>query len=86
MVEQFLHCFSLDKPKQWFKWLVLAKYWYSTNIHASTKLILFEAVYSYPPPKLLKFTEGTTSVQAVEKTLKSRDAILAILCSNLQLA
>jgi hypothetical protein len=37
-VEQYLWCFSGDKPKEWSCWLPLAKWWYNTNIHASTKL------------------------------------------------
>jgi transposase InsO family protein len=35
-VEQYLRCFSGDKPKEWSRWLPLAKWWYNTNIHAST--------------------------------------------------
>ena len=84
LVEQYLRCFSGDKPKAWSRFIPLAEWWYNTSIHASTKLSPFEAVYGYPPPKLLPFTEGTTRVQEVENTLKSREQILSLLRSNLQ--
>ena len=86
MVEQYLRCFSGDKPKGWVKWLPLAEWWYNTNIHASTKLSPFESVYGYPPPKLIPYTPGTTQLQEVENTLKTRDEIIRILRTNLQLA
>jgi hypothetical protein len=86
MVEQYLRCFSGDKPKGWVKWLPLAEWWYNTNIHASTKLSPFESVYGYPAPKLIPYTAGTTQIQEVENTLKTRDDIIRILRANLQLA
>jgi hypothetical protein len=86
MVEQYLRCFSGDKPKGWVKWLPLAEWWYNTNIHASTKLSPFESVYGYPAPKLIPYTAGTTQIQEVENTLKTRDEIIRILRANLQLA
>jgi len=86
MVEQYLRCFSGDKPKGWVKWLPLAEWWYNTNIHASTKLSPFESVYGYPAPKLIPYTAGTTQIQEVENTLKTRDEIICILRANLQLA
>ena len=86
MVEQYLRCFSGDKPKGWVKWLPLAEWWYNTNIHASTKLSPFESVYGYPPPKLIPYTPRTTQLQEVENTLKTIDEIIRILRTNLQLA
>jgi hypothetical protein len=86
MVERYLRYFSGDKPKGWVKWLPLAEWWYNTNIHASTKLSPFESVYSYPTPKLIPYTPGTTQIQEVENTLKTRDEIICILRANLQLA
>jgi len=65
---------------------MLAEWWYNTNIHASTKLSPFEFVYGYPAPKLIPYTPGTTQIQEVENTLKTRDEIIRILRANLQLA
>ena len=46
----------------------------------------YEAVYGVPPPRLLYYTARTTSVQAVEDLLWSRDQILSILKEDLQVA
>jgi hypothetical protein len=62
--------------------LPLAEWWYNTNIHASTKLSPFKAVYGYPPPPLLAHSPGTAAVQSVEDTLRSRDQILRLLRGN----
>lgn len=35
-LEQYLRCMTGDKPKEWFKWLLLAKWWYNTSYHFST--------------------------------------------------
>jgi hypothetical protein len=81
-VEQYLWCFS----GEWSCWLPLAEWWYNTNIHASTKLSPFEAVYRYPPPLLLAHSLGTAAIQSVKDTLRSRDQILRLLRGNLQVA
>ena len=83
-MEQYLRCFSGDKPKGWSRFLPLAEWWYNTAIHSSTNLSPFEAVYGYPPPKLIPITAGTIRVQEVENTLKTREQILGILHANLQ--
>lgn len=83
-VEQYLRCFSSDKPREWARWLPLVECSYNTNVHSSTKLSPFESVYGYSPPKLLTYILGTIQNQAVEETLKSRDQILQLLKANLQ--
>jgi hypothetical protein len=46
----------------------------------------FEVVYGIPPPDLLAYVPGTSRVQAVDKYLRDRDAILRELHHNLILA
>jgi hypothetical protein len=53
-------------------------------VYTSTKLSLFEAVYGYPPPRLMPFEPGTTKVQAMEDELRSREFILRLILENLQ--
>lgn len=53
MVEQYLRCFSGDRPKGWSHHLPLVEWWYNTSAHTSTKLTPFESIYAYPPPKLI---------------------------------
>jgi hypothetical protein len=55
-----------DKPKEWVTWLHLSEYYYNTSFHHSTKLIPFETMYGYSPPRLLTFMPGTTRLAAIE--------------------
>jgi hypothetical protein len=83
-LEGYLRSFTGDRPKDWLRWLPLAEWAYNSAEHTSTKLTPFEAVYEYPPPRLLPYEPGTTSVQAVEDTLKSREFILSLIRENLE--
>ena len=64
----------------------LAKYWFNTNFHTSTKTNTLEALYGYLPPRLMDYVLGTTRVEAVDVHLKSRHQILSLLKHNLVLA
>jgi hypothetical protein len=85
-LEGYLRSFTGDHPKDWLKWLSLAEWAYNSVEHTSTKLTPFEAVYGYPPPRLLPYEPGTTSVQAVEETLKSKEFIISLIRENLEYA
>ena len=71
-LEQYLRAFAATKPTAWVDWLPLAKFWFNTNFHSSTKVTPFEALYGYPPPRLLDYIPGTTSVEAVDDHLQKR--------------
>ena len=71
-LEQYLRAFVGDKPSAWADWLHLAKYWFNTNFHTSTKLTLFEAFYGIPPPSLLDYIPGATQVTAMDQLLQNR--------------
>jgi hypothetical protein len=49
-------------------------------------LITYEAVYGFPPPRLLTYVPGTTQVDAVDEVLHTRQQILTLLQHNLQQA
>ena len=82
-LEQYLRAFAHDKPHTWFDWLHLAEFWFNTNYHTSTKLTPYEALYGFPPPKILDYIPGTTKVDALDKLLHSRSQMLALLKQNL---
>ena len=77
-LEQYLRAFAADKPSQWVNWLPLAEYWFNTNYHTSTKTTPFEALYGYPPPRLLEYILGTTKVEASDDYLCTRQQALSI--------
>lgn len=60
--------------------------WYNTNHHGSTRITLYEAVYSVPLPRLTTYVIGTTKNDVADEELKSREHILSLLKHNLSLA
>jgi hypothetical protein len=85
-LEQCLCCFAGGQPQKWLEWILWAEFSYNKYIHPSTKMTPFEVVYGIPPPDLLAYVPGTSHVQAVDKYLRDRDAILRELHHNLILA
>nr|XP_023885311.1 uncharacterized protein LOC111997457 [Quercus suber] len=43
----------------------------------------FEALYGFPPPRLLDYIPGTTKVESVEEHLRDRQQLIALLKQNL---
>ena len=82
-LDQYLRAFASDKPSLWVEWLPLAKYWFNTNYHATTKISPFEALYGYQPPKLVEFVFVTTKVATVEDLLEHRQQVMGLLQDNL---
>lgn len=86
ILEGYLRCFIQGKPREWSTWLPWAEYWYNTSTHSSTKHSPFEVVYGRPPPKLIRFTEGSTALASLEQQLQERDAVLDDLKTNILLS
>jgi hypothetical protein len=82
-LENYLRCFTQDRPKQWLSWLLGVEFWYDTTWHGSIRITPYEVVYGQPPPRLLYYVWGTTNVAAVDELLKNREQILALLKQNL---
>ena len=61
----------------------MAEFWFNTNFHSSTKLTPFEALFGYPPPRLMDYILGTTNVDSVDMHLGTRQQLLALLKQNL---
>jgi hypothetical protein len=85
-LENYLRCFTGDKPKEWVKWLPWAEWWYNTTYHSATKMTPFEAVYGRPPPILPTYTIGSSMVDQVDRVLRNRTQILHLLKENLTAA
>ena len=82
-LENYLRCFTSDKPKEWVKWLPWAEWWYNTSYHSSIKMTPFEAVYGQPPPTITKYVPGSSKVDQVDKELMDRNKIIQLLKDNL---
>lgn len=70
----------------WTDWLHLSEDWFNSNYHTSNKMTPFEALYGYPPPRLLDYVPGLTKVGAVDSFLRNRNELLPLLKQNLVLA
>ena len=71
-LEHNLKAFATNKPTTWVEWLPLVEFWFNTNFHVAAKMTPFEALYGYPPPRVLDYAVGTTRVGAVDLLLKGR--------------
>lgn len=65
------------------EWLPLAEFWFNTNFHTSIKLTPFEALYGYPPPRVMDYVPSTTQVGAMDLLLRDRQQLLSLLKHNL---
>ena len=65
-LEHYLRAFKVDRLHSWVDWVPLAEFWFNTNFHISTKLTPFEALFGYPPPRVLDYIPGTTKVDSVD--------------------
>ncbi|XP_024965110.1 uncharacterized protein LOC112505432 [Cynara cardunculus var. scolymus] len=72
-IEQYLRCFTSNKPRLWKRWLAWAEYWYKTTYHSSICCSPFKALYGRDAPTILQFKEGSTVVPTVEQMLKDID-------------
>lgn len=85
-LEQYLRAFSYDKPTKWVAWLTMAEFWFNTNFHTATKFTPFEALYGFPPPRMVDYIPRTTRVEVVDTYLSHRVEVLKLLEQNLHVA
>ena len=85
-LEGYLHCFVFGKQTQWVKWLPLAKWWYNTSFHTTTKMTPFMALYGYHPPSITSYLRENSKVQEVEDHIKHQQQVFQLLKVNLTLA
>jgi hypothetical protein len=85
-LEGYLRCCVSDQQTQWFKWLPLAKWWYNTSFHTTTKMTPFMALYGYHPRSITSSLKEKSKVQVVEDHIKHQKQVLQILKDNLTMA
>ena len=77
--------FHFKKKSQWVDWLPLAKWWYNTSFHSSSKISPFLALYGYHPPSITSSLKVSPRVQVVEDHLLHQQ-VLSGLKENLAMA
>ena len=82
-LEQYLRSFVHDKPALWHSFLPLAEWSYNMSTHSGTGLSPYEITYGKPPPAFPPYTTGTSSVEAADSLLSTRQALHTKLQSRL---
>ena len=82
-MEQYLRAFTHQYPQTWASFLIWAELWYNTSVHTSTGMSPFQAMYGKPPRPIQTFLPGSSSIEAVETELTTKDDILKHLKRNL---
>jgi hypothetical protein len=82
-LETYLRCLASEHPRQWFKFLHLAEYWYNSAFHSAIKMSLFEALYSRSPPAIPDYVTGQSTIVPLNNALEQRQRILSTLKQNL---
>nr|GEX61673.1 hypothetical protein [Tanacetum cinerariifolium] len=85
-VKTYLRCMTGERPKEWMKRLSLAEYWYNTNFHNFIKTTPFEVLYGQTPPIHNPYVAKDSSMELVDRTLKARDQVIAMLKFHLKAA
>ncbi|XP_038687346.1 uncharacterized protein LOC119996729 [Tripterygium wilfordii] len=85
-LEMYLRCFVQDNPAHWLKFLPWAEYSYNTAYHTASGMTPFQALYGRLPPLIQKYFPGSTTCDAVDHELITRDELLRLLKTNLQRA
>jgi hypothetical protein len=64
-LEMFLWCMVWENPKQWRRWLPLAKFWYNSTFHTALGWSPFCALYGHDPKlgALPAIDEGFRSIE-----------------------
>lgn len=65
-LEQYLRCFTFDRPKEWEEHLPWADYWYNTTYQRSIDMKPFEVVYGRRALPIPIHEWGSTTVHEVE--------------------
>lgn len=82
-VEAYLRCMVFQEPKEWYKWLPTAEWWYNTSYHTSLQVTPYEAMYGVTPPQIgERAIPGNVSEEA-RATVQQREDMLARLKENL---
>lgn len=85
-VEQYLRAFVHEKPSQWFILLPWAEYHYNTSVHAASGLTPFQVMFGKQASSIPSYITGSSTVDACDAVLTSREEILALLRKNLEKA
>ncbi|XP_058769067.1 uncharacterized protein LOC131642924 [Vicia villosa] len=83
-LETYLRCFTSDHPRQWYKFLYLAEFWFNTSFHTAIQMTPFKALYGRDPPNPLHYVTEDHQEDSLSTSLQQRQQILHQLKENLK--
>ena len=78
-LETYPMCMSSECPKDWCKWLPLAKWWYNTTHHTTLNTTPYQAMYGQAPPIHMSYILGDSKVEALDRSLQQRETAIKLL-------
>jgi hypothetical protein len=85
-VEGFLGCTVHSCPRQWNKWISVAKFWYNTSVHSALGKSPFEALYGYTPRQLEISNLQLCTIPNLEQRLIDRELLTQLIKQQLMRA
>jgi hypothetical protein len=82
-LELYLRCFTSESPRQWYKLLSWAEFWYNTSFHTSIGMTPFKVVYGRDPPTLIRYEIHNNDPPLLQQLLTERDDTITALKANL---
>ncbi|GAU21767.1 hypothetical protein TSUD_328920 [Trifolium subterraneum] len=85
-IEQYLRAFVHAKPSLWVSLLPWVEYHHNTSVHSASGLTPYQVMFGKAPPSMPAYVTGSSSIDACDTVLQTRDEILALLRKNLSKA
>lgn len=85
-VENYLRCMVFQEPKEWYKWLPTAEWWYNTSYHTSLQITPYEAMYGVHPPQIGEQAIPGNVTEEVRISVQQREEMMNKLKDNLRKA
>lgn len=82
-LETYFRCFLTNKQNKWFQWLHLAKWWYNSTYHTSSKMTPFQALYGHEPLTWKDLATSQINIATVKDHLEENQKIVQLLKENL---
>jgi hypothetical protein len=86
VLEHYLRSFIHHQPKIWSQLLPLAEWSYNTSLHSATGLTSFQITYGRDPPSIPHYISHSSTIEAVDSILSSRQQLLTKLQTTLKKA
>ena len=75
---------DLKRPRDWINCITLVEWWYNTSYQTTIHTTPYEVVYSQPALTHLHYLVKNSKIQAVDRSLKTREAIIKMIKFYLQ--